>query len=450
LLRAVRIPDDLEKEAIDLLSSLDAKLIAADPRLAQLAAVIGEATHIAIGEGPGAARLNTLPLSIEEMLQRTGVVLRNEDLRPWLPLGHHGQGLQSLAVIFLFQAAVLQQLRESTRTGMDAIFAIEEPEAHLHPQAARTLWSRIRTLPGQSLVTTHSPYFVQNVALHDLKVVRLSNGRTTVASIPRFIASDLPWNAGVERLAAANHNIVTADPAGRVRANSWLHARFTESLEGCYRHDADHAQKAVNIATLRHDCRILISPHDESDLSFHGRRIRGEIFFARRWILVEGVCEYLLINAIAAAMQWPLDAHGVSVIDFQNCGSPGVYVALAEALQIPWHMIADGDAAGDDFYEQIVGRGFLPTDLVSRFDRLPTPNGLEDQLIADGNEILLREIMSKEFARAGNSDFSAWLKNRKTDYMTRLAPRVASDLTLAKKMPGPFVQLVTALVEGRA
>ncbi|MCR5857464.1 ATP-dependent endonuclease [Mesorhizobium sp. J428] len=140
LLRSVRIPPELEAEALKTLADLDAKIIAADPRLTDIATMIGEATRVAVGEGPGSARLNTLPLAMEEMLQRTGIVMRNEDLRPWLPLGHHGQGLQSLAVIFLFQAAVLQQLAEAEQPGVEAVFAIEEPEAHLHPQAARTLW----------------------------------------------------------------------------------------------------------------------------------------------------------------------------------------------------------------------------------------------------------------------------------------------------------------------
>jgi len=94
LLRSVRIPDALEEDALRILAELDARIVAADPRLTKIADMIGQATRVAIGEGPGAARLNTLPLGIEDMLQRTGIVLRKEELRPWLPLGHHGQGLQ--------------------------------------------------------------------------------------------------------------------------------------------------------------------------------------------------------------------------------------------------------------------------------------------------------------------------------------------------------------------
>jgi putative ATP-dependent endonuclease of OLD family len=455
LLRSVRIPDELETDALRILAELDARIVAADPKLATIADLIGQATRVAIGEGPGAARLNTLPLAIEDMLQRTGIVLRNETLRPWLPLGHHGQGLQSLAVIFLFQAAVLQQLEEADRPGIEAIFAIEEPEAHLHPQAARTLWERIQALTGQRLMTTHSPYFVQHVPLRDLRLLRLCNGCTELSSIPHQIVSELPWNTALDGLIRGEMaaKIFFKDlGAGRVAARSWFDNSMADALSKCYRDDGDATAKAQAVAALRHACRILPSREDEEELGFHGRRVRGEIVFARRWILVEGVSEYLLVHALGRALNWPVDTHGVSVIDFQQSGSAGVYPALATAFGIPWHMVVDGDGESVRFRRQIQDRGFNDGDLDGRFTTLAPPNDLEDQLITDGHERLLRDILVEGGVQAARTsalpEFVKQLKNRKTSYMGPLALRVARDATLAMRMPKVFIDLIVGLRDG--
>ena len=456
LLKSVRIPDELETDALRILGELDARIVAADPRLNAIADQIGQATRVAVGEGPGAARVNTLPLAIEEMLQRTGIVIRNEELRPWLPLSHHGQGMQSLAVIFLFQAAVLQQLAEAERPGVEAIFAIEEPEAHLHPQAARTLWDRVQALSGQKMMTTHSPYFAQHVPLHDLRIVSLRGGCTEIAALPREIVSDLPWNASLDGLVrGAAGQIFSKDPVnGRVAARSWFSEEMAASLTQCYKRDADAGAKAQSVTALRHSCRILPTAEDEKELGFHGRRVRGEIFFARRWILVEGVTEYLLVHALGKAFAWPLDTHGVSVIDFQQSGSAGIYPALAQAFGIPWNMVVDGDSESAKFKQQIVERGFREDELCGHFVTLPAPNDLEDQLIADGHLQLLRDILAEISGRSAltcdETEFRARLKNRKTGYMGALSLRVAADPTLAERMPAAFVTLITNLRDGVA
>jgi putative ATP-dependent endonuclease of the OLD family len=453
LLRGVRIPEALEKDGLQILAALDERIIAADPRLADIAELIGQATHIAIGDAPGAARLNMLPVAIEDMLLRAGVMLRNEGQRPWLPLGQHGQGLQSLAVMFLFQAAGLQQLSETDRPGMQAIYAIEEPEVHLHPQAARTLWERLQNLKGQKVMTTHSPYFVQHVPLRDLKIVRLCKGKTQVASIPQMVISEIPHNQSVAGFlrGPGGHCFEHNAPTNCVASRSWFDEKMEEKLFQCYRSDANATSIRQRIAAFRHNCRILPSKDDEEDLVFHGRRVRGEVFFARRWFLVEGVSEYLILQALGQAFECPLDKYGVSVIDFQQSGSPGVYVTLADAFGIPWHMIADGDPESEKFRGQIFSRGFTAADIDGRFCTLPPPNDLEDQLLSDGHEQILREILG---ARGGTAmtcplpEFRARLKKKKTDYMSELAKRIAKDPVLAGAMPKVFVDLVVGLKQG--
>lgn len=451
LLKSVRIPDELESEALQMLADLDTRIAAADPKLAQIAELIGKATQIAIGEGPGAAKLNTLPMSIDDMLQRTGVVLRNEALRPWLPIGHHGQGLQSLAVIFLFQAAVLQQLAEEERPGTEAVFAIEEPETHLHPQAARTLWEHVQAMHGQRLMTTHSPYFLQHVPLRDIRLVRLHGGCTKVAALPPHVSSELPWTPAIDGLVQGSvGRIFLKEPnTGNVAARSWFDPQIADRLANCYRNDGDALAKSAAVQELRQRSRILPSAEDEEELGFHGRRVRGEIFFARRWILVEGVTEHLLIHALGKALGWHIDAHGVAVIDFQQSGSAGIYPALAEAFNIPWHMITDGDGESAKFRQQLLNRGFTDADLVNRFMTLPPPRDLEDCLLADGHEAMLRDILGEIGGNTARTcpydEFVARLKNKKTGYMSVLAPRIAGDPALAATMPTAFVNLINTL-----
>lgn len=455
LLRSVRIPPALEKTIKETLDNLDSELLKADPKLSQIADTIGHATEIAMENTAGSAKLRMLPMNVWDLLARAGVVLRNEDLRPWLPLGHHGQGLQSLSIIFLFQAAAAQQISDDLHEGTEPIFAIEEPEAHLHPQAARTLWSRISEIPGQKLVTTHSPYFVQNVPLHNLRIVRLRNGSTQVAFLPRKIESSIPWTTNVENLVNVRgiNYLTKNNTTGNIDSICSFDESMANDLVDCWKNDLNVNDMKTKINQLRHESRILISAEEERELSFLGRRIRGEIFFARRWILVEGVCEYLLLKALGEILDYDLDQHGVSVIDFQNNGNATIYAALADGFEIPWRMVSDGDGESEKFKRQLVKKGFNDSDLVTHLSTLPVPNSLEDQLLADGHENLLREILRDTgIANAMTcsiDDFKRMLKNKKTVYMSHLATMVAQDAVLAAKMPSPFITLIEDLKSGQ-
>lgn len=457
MLRAIRLPNELEAEVLKSLSELDEKILAAAPRLGEIADMIGEATKVAIGDGPGAAKVSTLPLSIEEMIQRTALVMRNENLLPWLPMGSHGQGLQSLAVIFLQQAAVQHRLLELETAGARPIFAIEEAEAHLHPHAARSLWDKLKALDGQKLLTTHSPHFLHHVPLRDIRLVRIKNGQTEVSSIPNEVASTVTWNDQVDGWvsgAASARATFRRDPAtNTVSAVRWFDLDHMRRLSQCFPADTAEGRAAREaVGNLHHAARILPSVEDERDLAFHNRRIRGEIFFARRWLLVEGVCEYLLVHAISIALGWPLDDHGVSVIDYQSGDGPVACAGLGDAFEIPWHMIGDGKEK-DLLKRNLLKRGFTEASLAGRLDFHEGDNHLEAQLIADGHAPLLRSLLG-ELGTANaemltDEDLLVRLRGRKTGYMGLLAPRVAGDAELAAAMPAAMVRHIKDLRDGK-
>jgi len=452
ILKDIRIPDELEAEVKTALDGLDGKLLEADSRLGNIAETLGQATTIAVGEGPGAAQLRMLPLNSAELLSRAEVILRNEELRPWLPLGSHGQGLQSLSVIFLFQASALQRLATQELAGSEAVFAIEEPEVHLHPQAARSLWTRVSKLPGQRLITSHSPYFVQSVPLHQIRLVRLEGGETKLRWIPRYISSSIPCTEHVQKLIDKFPSILARDAStDNLAARATVPPGLAGAIKRCYRKHEDADAIGDLVDEWMHECRTLVSEEDEQTLNTLSRRVRGEMFFARRWLLVEGPSEYLLVHELGRALGYELDTHGISVIDFRNNGHLGAYCSLAEAFGIPWFVLVDGDKA-KEYRKEIIKRGFVENDLQNRLAALSEPN-LEEQLLKDGHEHRLRSILkSLDFRDALTmpvDEFKKCLGNKKTTYMAVLVKEISDDPGLAEQMPAPFVQMIRNLKENR-
>ncbi|MBP6663970.1 MAG: AAA family ATPase [Chitinophagales bacterium] len=86
-------------------------------------------------------------------------------------LEYHGMGTRSWASILSFNAFIDWEIQNKAANA-EAYFpllALEEPEAHLHPNAQRTLYKQLKAVGGQKIISTHSPYIAAQAELHELR-----------------------------------------------------------------------------------------------------------------------------------------------------------------------------------------------------------------------------------------------------------------------------------------
>lgn len=184
-----------------------------------------------------------------------------------IPVRRHGEGTQSLAVLMLFSTFL------ETQPGGSPIVALEEPEAHLHPSAVRSLWNLVRGFSGQKLISTHSGDLLTETDIHHIR--RLSRTANGISAFQ-----------------------VPAD---------------------------------------------LLSDEEQRKFNYHIRQARGELLFARCWLLVEGETEAWVYPATARALGEDLHREGVRVVEYRQI-DVALLAKIANALGIAWYCVGDDDA----------------------------------------------------------------------------------------------------------
>jgi putative ATP-dependent endonuclease of OLD family len=82
--------------------------------------------------------------------------------------------------------------------------------------------------------------------------------------------------------------------------------------------------------------------------SYHLRSRRAAANFARCWLLVEGETEFWLMDELARVCGYEFASEGVTCVEFAQCGL-GALIKVAQHFGIEWHLLADGDAAGQQY-----------------------------------------------------------------------------------------------------
>lgn len=133
----------------------------------------------------------------------------------------------------------------------------------------------------------------------------------------------------------------------------------------------------------------LLTKDQERRVSFHVRFHRPRALFARCWLFVEGETEIWLFNELARLQGYELAAEGVQLIEFAQSGLKPL-IKLANALGIEWHLVVDGDMAGQKYAQSAAQ--FLNGKTEKQCITILPEQDIEHYLYLNGYEALFRHM----------------------------------------------------------
>ena len=391
-LKKANIPQEKLLELQESIKTLNKEIIENDINLTKLVCTLEEVQKVLDFQGDDLVAINALPMKTWELLSKAQVVLNNTS-QVSFPLERHGQGTQSVTTILLFKAYIDILLAELNTANAEAILMIEEPEAHLHPQATQAIEKVIRELRCQKILTTHSPYFLQNVNLLNIRLFKKVHGKTEVIKIIDKISIPLTEiSESLCRMVPHYDKILELDEEKKtLTIHRPISGQTANALKGCCKEDGidDHILKSQDIFTTE----------ELNSLNMYVQRTRGEILFARKWILYEGQTEEVIIRFCAEKLGYNLEQYGISGIFYRTNGSAGAFVKLARVLGIDWALLGDGDMQGRKTISEIMGCGYSREEIAQKVF-LTNEKDIENEFVKNGfladYETIASDVMSDD------------------------------------------------------
>ena len=136
----------------------------------------------------------------------------------------------------------------------------------------------------------------------------------------------------------------------------------------------------------------LLSAEERRKFNYHIRLARGELLFARCWLLVEGETEVWVYPAAARALGKDLHREGVRVVPYRQT-DVGLLTKIANALGIAWYCVGDNDGERKRTEPKVTAN--LGT--ASEADRLIFPYiNIEIHLLGNGYEEVYAPYMPNQ------------------------------------------------------
>lgn len=139
-------------------------------------------------DSSGKAEITPIPKKVRDFPKHFSIHFGETDNRTF-PMEYHGMGTRSWASMLAISAFIdlMFPKHEQEARMFFPILAVEEPEAHLHPNAQKTLYRQLEDFRGQVIVSTHSPYLVAMANQSNLRYLK----KEAEGVVARYLSAEL-------------------------------------------------------------------------------------------------------------------------------------------------------------------------------------------------------------------------------------------------------------------
>lgn len=134
-----------------------------------------------LGHSNSKVQIEPLTRKINDLHKGMDITFK-EGMAASFSVSQHGMGTRSW-ISFLTLGAYVEYIHRSVKEEDESaddlvVLALEEPEAHLHPQAQRQIYQQLAEFNGQKLVSTHSASILAQANLENIVHFKKIDGKT--------------------------------------------------------------------------------------------------------------------------------------------------------------------------------------------------------------------------------------------------------------------------------
>lgn len=156
------------KEIEKQIKDLNEKAVNSSDILSTIKTTLGD-LDTAMDTTSGGVEITPFTKKIRDL--NKGLSIYYTDNKESFPMEYHGMGTRSWSSLLTLKAfiSLLNANAEKDQLPFFPILAIEEPEAHIHPNAQKKLYRQIKEISGQKIISTHSPYIAASAELIQMR-----------------------------------------------------------------------------------------------------------------------------------------------------------------------------------------------------------------------------------------------------------------------------------------